>query len=193
MIGEYKVSRPTRRCAAADRPLREGEWYFSVIFEDGDDYVRRDYAAENWKGPPEGAIGHWKRRMPTASDKKMVLAPPEVLVDLLRQMERFPNRVKSRYLLALMLLRRRILRPGSTTVAIKDAQQTDKVDDTPATSPQRMLLMVVSDGSEIEIDVCEISRSESESLRADLNELLYTEADSESDLDLDPLPDETKN
>jgi hypothetical protein len=178
MLGEYKVSRPTRRCAAADRPLREGEWYFSAIFEHGDDYVRRDYAAENWQGPPEGTIGYWKRRMPTQSDKIRVLAPPEVLVDLIRQMERFPARVKSRYLLALMLMRRRILRPGPATIA---------------SSPTRMLLIVISDSSEIEIDVCEISPRESESLRAELDELLYTEADSQADLDLDPSSDEIKH
>lgn len=167
MLGEYKLSRPTRRCAIADRPLRDGEWYYSVLLEDGDDYARQDIAAENWKGPPEGTIGHWKRRIPAESEKKLVLAPPEVLIDLLRQMDRFPQRAKSRYLLALMLMRRRLLAPGETST---DAQGNRWTTFT-----------VVRDGSEIPVQTCEISRSESETLREELNQWLYTEADDESD------------
>ncbi len=111
MLGEYKVNRCTRQCYALQRPLREGEWYYSVVMESGDEYIRRDYSAESWQGPPEGSIGWWKNRMPTSDEKKMVLAPPEVLIDLLRQMEQFPSKTKSRYLLALMLMRRKIVRP----------------------------------------------------------------------------------
>ena len=164
MLGEYKVNRCTRQCHVQGRPLREGEWYFSVILESGDDYQRRDYSAESWTEPPEDAIGWWKKRMPRADEKKMVLAPTEVLIDLLRQMEHFPNKAKSRYLLALMMMRKRILKP------------TTQSDD------ENVIVMnVVSDGSQIEVPVCQISRSESDTLRNELNELLYCEADNEPD------------
>ena len=86
MLGEYKVSRCTRRCFTQDRPLREGEWYYSVVIEDGDEFQRRDYSAESWSEPPEEAIGWWKCRMPTKDQKKLVPAPPAVLIQLLRQM-----------------------------------------------------------------------------------------------------------
>jgi hypothetical protein len=164
MLGEYKVSRSTRQCHVQGRPLREGEWYFSAIIESGDDYLRRDYSAEAWTEPPEDAIGWWKKRMPKAEDKKLVLAPPEVLIDLLRQMERYPGRAKSRYLLSLMLMRKRLLRPGS---------------DSP--DPEVMVMEVISDGTQIEIPICKISRSESETLRGELNELLYCEAEEEAE------------
>ena len=60
MLGEYKVSRCSRQCHALQRPLREGEWYYSVVLESGDEYVRQDFSAESWQGPPEGTIGWWK-------------------------------------------------------------------------------------------------------------------------------------
>src|SRR6056297_1907643 len=113
MLGEYKLNRSTRHCHALGRPLREGEWYYSVISESGEDYVRRDYSAEAWSGPPQEAIGWWKKRMPKSDERKLVLAPPEVLIDLLRQMESAPEKAKSGYLLALMLMRRRLLRPAA--------------------------------------------------------------------------------
>ncbi len=168
MLGEYKVSRCTRQCHALNRPLREGEWYYSVVLESGDEYIRRDYSAESWQGPPEESIGWWKSRMPTSDEKKVVLAPPEVLIDLLRQMEQFPDKAKSRYLLALMLMRRKIVRPAAASDEIPVSKDVLRVE-------------VVADGSSIDVPICEINRSESESLRDELNELLYCEAEHEPD------------
>ena len=163
MLGEYKVSRCTRRCHDLDRPLREGEWYYSVVIESDDDYIRRDYSAENWQGPPEGAVGWWKNRMPTSDEKKLVPAPPEVLVDLVRTMESVPEKAKSRYLLALMLLRRKVVRASD-----------DDVDR------NLLRIEVATDGSQIDVPVCQITRDESEQLLEELNELLYCEADPET-------------
>jgi hypothetical protein len=163
MLGEYKVSRCTRQCHQLKRPLQEGEWYYSVVLESGDGLIRRDYAAEIWSEPPEGAVGWWKCRMPTSDQKKLVLAPIEVLTDLLRQMGSQPERAKSRYLLALMLMRKRVVRPIDT------GQGDDK--------EKLLCLEVVSTGAEIEIPICVISRGESEQLREELNTLLYCEAE----------------
>lgn len=183
MLGEYKVSRCTRQCHAQNRPLRDGEWYYSVVLESGDDYARRDYSAESWEGPPEGAIGWWKNRMPSSDKKKMVLAPPGVLLDLLRQMSEFPGKAKSRYLLALMLMRRRVVRPASKTESpLKTEADPESDANTESEEPQQELLRVevVADGSLIEIPVCQITRSESETVKAELDELLYCEAEEES-------------
>lgn len=168
MLGEYKVNRSTRQCHTLKRPLREGEWYFSVISESGDDYVRHDYSAEAWTGPPEDAIGWWKKRMPTTDQRKLVLAPPGVLIDLLRQMDQFPDKAKSRYLLALMLMRRRLVKPADSCDANPVAENTIRVE-------------VIADGTTIDVATCEISRSESDSLRDELNELLYCEASADED------------
>jgi hypothetical protein len=180
MLGEYKVNRCTRRCHALNRPLKEGEWYYSVVSEAGDDYARHDYSAESWTGPPENAIGWWKCRMPTADDKKLVLAPPEVLIDILRQMEQFPAKAKSRYLLALMLMRQKLLRPAPRDAVEAVSIQEVSVEET---GGERMSVEVVADGSFIHVDVCEVTRSESESLRDELNELLYCEAVEDDSVD----------
>ncbi len=161
MLGEYKVSRCTRQCHHLKRPLREGEWYYSVVVESGEDFVRQDYAAEGWSEPPEGAVGWWKCRMPTSDEKKMVLAPIEVLTDLLRQMGSQPEKAKSRYLLALMLMRKRVIRPLET--------EEDQAD--------LLRIEVIATGEEIDIPVCVITRGESEQLRQELDELLYCEAE----------------
>jgi hypothetical protein len=105
--------------------------------------------------------------MPTSDEKKMILAPPEVLTDLLRQMEGAPEKAKSRYLLALMLMRKRIVRPIDTPSDDADSGSSDS----------SLRVEVIATGETIDVPVCTISRAESETLRDELNALLYCEAE----------------
>ncbi|MCA9135420.1 MAG: hypothetical protein KDB00_01640 [Planctomycetales bacterium] len=171
MLGEFKVSRCSRQCYAEKRPLKEGEWYYSVVLAAGDDYERRDYSADAWEGPPEGTLGQWKCRMPVSGEKKMVLAPRGVLIDLLRQMEDMPEQSKTRYLLALILLRRRIVR-----ICKPPAAQPAASNDSSEPPVKTMHLEVVDDGSTIDVQECDIAKSETETLSEALTELLYCEA-----------------
>ncbi len=163
MLGEYKVGRCTRQCFALKRPLRGGEWYYSVVVEEGEDFKRREYSAEGWIEPPENAVGWWKSRMPVDDEKKLVLAPPAVLVDLLRQMDQVPQREKSRFLLALMLMRRRVVKAAEPA-----QEQRDEVE--------YLRVEVATTGEVIEIPIPKITRGEADSLKDELNELLYCEA-----------------
>ncbi len=182
MIGEYKLSRSSRQCYLQKRPLKEGEWYYSVLtLGESDQFERRDYSVEAWQGPPEQAVGYWKCRMPLSGPKKMVLAPREVLVDLLRQMESVPEQSKTRYLLALLLLRRRYVRMADPPGTPSQRQAAE--DEIAAAVDIPMLhLEVIDDGSTIDVPQCVIARNETESLSEALTELLYCEA---SDTDQD--------
>jgi len=196
MSGDYKVSRCTRRCHAQQRPLREGESYYSVVLEAGDDFVRRDYSAEAWEGPPETSIGWWKSRMPTAGERKLVLAPKEVLIDLLVGMGEVPAKEKTRYLLALLLMRRRLVRPvaspspdrppasaagreGSPNADAGSTEKGRREDGDPRVHGDRetLRLEVIGSGTIVEVPVCEIGREESATLRDELNEWIHCEAE----------------
>lgn len=167
MLPDFKVSRCSRRCHAQDRPLRPGEAFFSVVIEAEDgELKRRDYSAEAWKEPPEGALGWWKAKMPEAGQRKLVLAPDAVLVDLLRQLAADAERAELAYLLSLLLLRRRVIRPAEATSA-----EANEVAD------EKMLLEVVADGQQIEITECTIQPAGAAKLRDELYELLYCEAE----------------
>jgi hypothetical protein len=112
---DFDVQRCTRRCAALERELAPGETYYSVLLERGSDIVRRDYSAAGWQGPPEGSLGWWKSQMPDASGvKKAALAPSEVLLQYFEQLEGDPAQQDLRYVLALLMIRRRIMRLEDT-------------------------------------------------------------------------------
>jgi hypothetical protein len=112
---DFDIQRCTRRCAALGRDLAPGEMFYSALIRQGPDVVRCDYSAEAWQGAPEGAIGWWKSQMPDASGvKKAALAPSEVLLQYFEQLEGDPTRQDLRYVLALLMIRRRIMRLEDT-------------------------------------------------------------------------------
>lgn len=107
---DYEVERCTRHCAASGRELREGEDFFSVLRAERGAVHRHDYAVEAWTGPPDGVFACWKSRMPTREAKPGQLAPNEVLLALFNELERSAGGEDLRYVLALLLVRRRVLR-----------------------------------------------------------------------------------
>lgn len=107
---DYEVERCTRHCAASGRELHEGEEFYSVLLAQRGEVHRRDYAAEAWTAPPDGAFAWWKSRMPTREAKQGQLAPNEALLALFNELERSEGSEDLRYVLALLLVRRRVLR-----------------------------------------------------------------------------------
>jgi hypothetical protein len=115
---EFEVQRMTRRCAATDRALEPGDVCYSVLEARGADLVRTDYCTTAWAGPPEGAIGWWLARIPAATAKTVKLAPNDVLLKLFDQLAEQPESEDIRYVLALLLIRRRVLRMESPSETI---------------------------------------------------------------------------
>jgi len=107
---DFEVQRCTRRCCETDRALEPEETFYSALFVEGGDVVRRDYCPEAWQGPPEGVLGWWQSRMPSPSGRKVQLAPNDVLLQLFEQTGEQADQLDMRYVLALLLLRRRVLR-----------------------------------------------------------------------------------
>lgn len=168
---EYKVGRCTRRCQVQNRPLAPGEWYYSVVTEgeDEESLLRSDISAQAWQGPPEGTLGWWKSRMPAAGAKKLKLAPDAVLVDLLRQSDVGSTMLSGplRYLLTLMLLRRRLIQPVETSSSTAAN----------AVASDEQLFEILDDGTQVTVKICPVSSQETQRLGDQLVELLYCEAD----------------
>jgi hypothetical protein len=110
MLLDFEVQRCTRYCAATERVLNPGDECYSALQVEGADVVRKDYCPEAWKGAPEAAFGWWKSRVPEPTAKKIKLAPNEVLLELFDQLAEKSEQHDLRYVLALLLVRRRVLR-----------------------------------------------------------------------------------
>jgi hypothetical protein len=107
---DYEIQRCTRRCATTGREFAPGEVFYSVLIAQGADLVRQDFSAEAWQGPPEKAVGWWKSQMPGGNDHRMHWAPNDVMLQFFEQLAEQPDKQDMRYVLAILLVRRRVLR-----------------------------------------------------------------------------------
>lgn len=113
---DFDVSKTTRTCAASGREIAAGETYHSALVREGADVKRLDFAKEGWTGRPENAIADWVSVMPEREDsQKRKLAPSEVLLQLFHDLAEQPGQEDMRYVLTLMLIRRRLMRLEDTT------------------------------------------------------------------------------
>ncbi|HYO26059.1 MAG TPA: hypothetical protein VEQ85_14040 [Lacipirellulaceae bacterium] len=113
MLLDFEIASCTRRCAVGGRPIAPGERYYSTVHLEGPAAVRRDYAAEAWSGPPEGVLAWWESRMDGSARTSAPLAPQDMLLDAFAGLAEQPAESEFRYVLGLLLLRRRLLKLDS--------------------------------------------------------------------------------
>jgi hypothetical protein len=111
-MAEYQIQDNTRRCTVSGRELKPGEKYFSVLFDEGGAWVRRDFSPECWAGAPQGAYSFWSGRLPQGGESRRLPVDDELLLDCLRRMdgEVEPARINFRFVVALLLMRRKKLK-----------------------------------------------------------------------------------
>ena len=107
---DYEIQRCSRRCATTGRELTTGEVCYSVLVPEGAEVARRDYSAEGWPGPPDNAIGWWKTTIVDPSAGRLHWAPKDMMLNYFERLLDDPAAEDARYVLALLLVRRRVLR-----------------------------------------------------------------------------------
>lgn len=113
---DWEVDRPSGRCVRSGRVLSEGEEFYAVLFDRGDRLERVDYSLESWTGPPEGAFCFWRSRVPVREKKRQVWVDNDVLANLFVRLadEGNEQKVSFRFVLALLLMRKRLLKYEQT-------------------------------------------------------------------------------
>jgi hypothetical protein len=96
--------------------LRPGERFYGALVEQAGRFERREYAADAWPGPPEGAVGYWAGRVPAGETPRRPSVDDQTLVECFRRLDGTAeaSRVSFRYVLALLLVRRKLLRLDAT-------------------------------------------------------------------------------
>jgi hypothetical protein len=107
---EFEIDRCSRRCAVTGRELKDGEVCFSVLVAEAATVVRRDFSSEAWSGPPAGAIAWWKTTVVDPQVGRTHWAPNDVMLHYFERLQGDPAAEDARYVLALLLVQRRVLR-----------------------------------------------------------------------------------
>lgn len=115
---DYEIRGFTRKCAATGEVIPAGATFYTVVRPGAPEYLREDYSLSAWKGPPEDAIAWWKS-IATESGVRKPRVPSEIIIEYFEQLEQDAARDEERFVLALLMIRRRILRLEEET---KDEQ-----------------------------------------------------------------------
>ena len=107
---EFSVQRCSRQCSKTGRELKPGETFHSVLIVNGADIERFDFSQDAWEGPPPDALACWKSLMPDPHARKVHWAPNDVMLHYFEQLREDTGQDDVRYVLALLMTRRRIVR-----------------------------------------------------------------------------------
>lgn len=131
----YDIERPTGICAFTGRKLEPAEQYMATLVEvpvgDGESesksgLKRIDVCKAQWDEGhrPDDLFCYWKATVPVPEEKKKLLVDDEVLLNLFRRLEDADQdeRLAFRFVLALILMRKRVLRYESTEKRDGDAE-----------------------------------------------------------------------
>jgi len=115
---EYQFRPIGKKCAATGEDLVPGSECYSVLVEQNGELQRMDFSENGWKGTPQGALGVWKCVVPKPAEVRHEPLDTTALMTCFEQLieEASPAREGLRYILALLLVKKRRLRlEGSRT------------------------------------------------------------------------------
>ena len=118
LTNEWPIKHRADACARTGRSFQPGEQFYTLLFREGDTFRREDLSEEAWQERNENIqpFSFWKSRYESPP-----ATPPEPLgkenaEDLLRRLlaENNPANANACYVLAVMLERKRVLKPVKT-------------------------------------------------------------------------------
>lgn len=116
----FEIARATGRCAATGAAIEPGQAYVATLCERPDDagLDRFDFSMPAWEEGrrPERLYSYWKTTMPEPDGKKQPFVDDEVLLNLFHRLgdDDRAERVAYRFVVALILTRKRLLKHDST-------------------------------------------------------------------------------
>ena len=115
---DYQIQPNSRRCAITNRELRPGEPYFTALLEAAGQFMRQDFSVEAWKGPPQGAFSFWSGKVPSATETQKPRIDDDLLLECFERLQGMAesSRLSFRYVVALLLMRRKRLKFEQTTM-----------------------------------------------------------------------------
>lgn len=108
----FSIARPAGRCSVTGRPFAVDEKFMAALRETPAGLERLDVALEAWESFDKSPLlAFWVARMPAAEEKRPLFVDDNVLLDLFERLgdATEPSKVNFRFVLGLILMRKRLL------------------------------------------------------------------------------------
>jgi hypothetical protein len=125
LTSSWDIGRFTGRCAVTGVPLEPGSPCIVALVEREDEpnmpLARMDFSEAGWSSGerPKGVIAFWKSTAAAPNEKRRGFVDDQTLLDLFERLggDDRPHRVRFRFVLMLLLVRKKLLRVTGTSSA----------------------------------------------------------------------------
>lgn len=161
-MNDWAINKPLGQCYGTGQKIEYGQEYFGALVQTEEGLQRRDFSAEYWESQKPETFCYWKTRLPKPGQKKQLFVDDQMLMAFFERLgkETEPEKVNFRFVLALILMRKRILKYEET--------RTD--GDT-----EVWLLRTVGDRQTAEVINPHLDEEQIEQLSSQIGEILQTE------------------
>ena len=161
-MDEWEINKPLGQCYGTERKIESGEEYFAALVETAEGLQRRDFCADYWESQKPDVFCYWKTRLPEPGQKKQLFVDDQMLIAFFERLEKEtePEKINFRFVLALILMRKRIL----------------KYDDTRTEDGQEIWrLRIVGEKQIVEVVNPHLDEEQIEQLSSQIGEILQTD------------------
>lgn len=115
-MADWTINKPLGQCCGTGRAIEPGQEYFGALVETEQGLERRDYSVEYWESEKPGVFCFWRSRLADPDEKKELFVSDEMLMAFFDRLasETDPEKVSFRFVLALVLMRKRRLKYDAT-------------------------------------------------------------------------------
>ncbi len=115
MQADWEIKSRAHQCSRTGREFVEGEFFYTLLIREGEGFRREDLSEEAWKERNDNIqpFSFWRSKYDPPAPPPAEPLPREDAEGLLRRLiqENDPAYANVRYILALMLERKRVIRP----------------------------------------------------------------------------------
>ena len=115
MQADWEIKSRAHQCSRSGREFVEGEFFYTLLIREGEGFRREDLSEEAWKERNDNIqpFSFWRSKYDPPAPPPAEPLPRDDAEGLLRRLiqENDPAYANVRYILALMLERKRVIRP----------------------------------------------------------------------------------
>ncbi|MFC1765934.1 hypothetical protein ACFL6U_28135 [Planctomycetota bacterium] len=117
-MAEWEIHRPLGECSATGQTIEYGSDYIGALVETGQGLERRDYCLDYWEQESPPVFCFWRSKLPNPEQKRKIFVSDEMLMAFFERLENETEaeRVNFRFVLTLILMRKRRLKYDSTVM-----------------------------------------------------------------------------
>lgn len=114
-MDDWQIDKPLGQCYGTGAQIEPGQEYFAALVETQDGFQRRDFSTDYWDQNKPDVYCYWKTKLPAPDQKKRLFVDDDMLTTFFERLENEtdPEKISFRFVITLVLMRRRRLKYDS--------------------------------------------------------------------------------